>query len=136
LVGTAQVSMLSTLLFIGLALSLIGIPPLPGFWAKFLLLKGALGIEGVWYQTAIAVVSIATVIETAYFIRIARLMFQQRTSQTADAPHIRELAPALSLVALLFVSVFTVGSIGKTLTAAAEESADRAVYIDTVEVQS
>jgi formate hydrogenlyase subunit 3/multisubunit Na+/H+ antiporter MnhD subunit len=136
LAGTAQVSMLSTLLFIGLALSLIGIPPLPGFWAKFLLLKGALGIEGVWYQTAIAVVSIATVIETAYFIRIARLMFQQRTPQTVEAPNIRELAPALSLVALLFISVFTVGSIGKTLTAAAEESADRAVYIDTVEVQS
>jgi len=129
LIGASQVSMLSTLLFLVLALSLVGIPPLPGFWAKFLLLKGALGLDA-WYQLAIAVVLIATVIETAYFLRIARLMFQQPTKkQTAEIPHIRELAPALALLVLLFVSVFTVGAIGQSLTAVAEEAADREVYI-------
>jgi len=108
LVGAAQVSMLSTLLFIVLALSLVGIPPLPGFLAKFLLLKGALAVENGWYHTAIAVVLIATVIETAYFIRIMRLMFQSKTQQTADAPLMRDLKPALSLVVLLLISVLTV----------------------------
>jgi len=132
LVGAAQVSMLSTLLFLVLALSLVGIPPLPGFWAKFLLLKGALGLDA-WYQMAIAVVLIATVIETAYFLRIVRLMFQQPTKKpTAEMPHIRELAPALSLVTLLFISVFTVGAIGQSLTAVAEEAADREVYINNM----
>jgi formate hydrogenlyase subunit 3/multisubunit Na+/H+ antiporter MnhD subunit len=130
LIGAAQVSMLSSILFLILALSLVGIPPLPGFWAKFLLLKGALGLDA-WYQMAIAVVLIATVIETAYFLRIARLMFQQPTKkQSAEIPHIRELAPALSLVTLLFIGVLTVGTIGKSLTAVAEEAVDREAYIN------
>jgi formate hydrogenlyase subunit 3/multisubunit Na+/H+ antiporter MnhD subunit len=130
LIGAAQVSMLSSILFLILALSLVGIPPLPGFWAKFLLLKGALGLDA-WYQMAIAVVLIATVIETAYFLRIARLMFQQPTKkQTAEIPHIRELAPALSLATLLFIGVLTVGTIGKSLTAVAEEAVDREAYIN------
>ncbi|RKZ42583.1 MAG: NADH-quinone oxidoreductase subunit J [Gammaproteobacteria bacterium] len=130
LVGAAQVSMLSTLLFIVLALSLVGIPPLPGFLAKFLLLKGALAVENGWYHTAIAVVLIATVIETAYFIRIMRLMFQSKTQQTADAPLMRDLKPALSLVVLLLISVLTVSPISQSLSAIAEEAADKEVYIN------
>ncbi len=129
LVGAAQVSMLSALLFLVLTLSLVGIPPLPGFWAKFLLVKGALGMENAWYQMAIAVVLIATVIETAYFLRIVRLMFQQQTPNI-EIPSLRELAPALTLVALLFLSVLNVGSIGKGLDAAASEAAEKKVYID------
>jgi proton-translocating NADH-quinone oxidoreductase chain N len=130
LVGAAQVSMLSALLFIVLVLSLIGIPPLPGFWAKFLLVKGALGIENGWYHIAIAVVLIATVIETAYFLRIVRFMFQEKTPQTADKPYKCDLVPAFSLFALFFISLFMVGLIGKSLTAIAEEAADRKAYID------
>lgn len=129
LVGAAQASMLSTLLFLVLALSLIGIPPLPGFWAKFLLLKGALGMENGWYQMAIAVVLITTVIETAYFLRIARLMFQQQI-KTIEAPRFGELAPALTLVAILFIGVFNVGAIGDSLTTVAKDAADRKAYID------
>jgi NADH-quinone oxidoreductase subunit N/multicomponent Na+:H+ antiporter subunit D len=122
--------MLSALLFIVLVLSLIGIPPLPGFWAKFLLVKGALGIENGWYHIAIAVVLIATVIETAYFLRIVRFMFQEKTPQTADKPYKCDLVPAFSLFALFFISLFMVGLIGKSLTAIAEEAADRKAYID------
>ncbi|MEK8019072.1 MAG: proton-conducting transporter membrane subunit, partial [Candidatus Parabeggiatoa sp.] len=131
LAGAAKVSMLSSLLFLVLTLSLIGIPPLPGFWAKLLLLKGALAIESNWYQMAIAVILIATVIETAYFIRIARLMFQQpKPEKPVSAPESRELAPALALVALLLLSVLTVGPISQSLTAVASEAADKNVYID------
>jgi len=132
LVGAAQVSMPGALLFLVLALSLIGIPPLPGFWAKFLLVTGALGTtENVaWYQMAIAVVLIATVIKTAYFMRIARLMFQgQSREKPVSAPHSRELAPALTLVGLLLVSVLTVGPISKSLEAVASEASDRKAYI-------
>lgn len=129
LVGTAQISMLGTILFLILALSLIGIPPLPGFWAKFLLLKGALGMENAWYHMAIAVVLIATVIETAYFMRIARLMFQQSPQKTVEIPQTRELAPALTLVAILFISILALEPISKSLTATASEAADRKAYI-------
>ncbi len=131
LVGSVQVSMLSTLLFIILVLSLIGLPPLPGFWAKFLLLKGALGMENNGYEMAIVVDLIATVIETIYFIRIVRLMFQQQTKKTfVESPHLRELIPASVLLILLLVSVLNVGNIGGHFTTVAENAADRQAYIN------
>jgi formate hydrogenlyase subunit 3/multisubunit Na+/H+ antiporter MnhD subunit len=131
LAGVAKVSMFSSLLFLVLTLSLVGIPPLPGFWAKLLLLKGALGLENNWYIFAIAIVLIATVIETAYFLRIARYMFQQnKTEKVLNGPNSRELAPALSLFALLLLSVLTVGPISKSLTAVASEAGDKKVYIE------
>jgi len=133
LAGVAKVSLLSSILFLVLALSLIGIPPLPGFWAKFLLLKGALEVTANvgWYQMAITVVLVATVIETAYFLRIARLMFQaSQPQQPINIPHKRELLPAFSLVALLMLSVLTVGPISRSLTAVATDAADRKAYIN------
>ena len=137
LAGTAKASLLSSILFLILALSLVGIPPLPGFWAKFLLLKGALEVTTnlVWYQTAIAIVLVATVIETAYFLRIVRLMFQGSSSQVLqpdDMPHKRELAPALSFFVILMLSVLTVGSISHSLSDVAKAAADREAYISNV----
>ncbi|RKZ54364.1 MAG: NADH-quinone oxidoreductase subunit J [Candidatus Parabeggiatoa sp. nov. 3] len=131
LAGAAKVSMLNSILFLVLTLSLVGIPPLPGFWAKLLLLKGALALENSWYIFAIAIVLIATVIETAYFIRIARLMFQHdKPEKPVSALESRELAPALALLGLLLFSALAVGPIGKSLTAVASEAADKNVYIE------
>ncbi len=132
LVNAAQVSMPSALLFLGLALSLIGIPPLPGFWAKLLLVMGALGTtDNVgWYQMAIAVVLIATVIKTAYFLRIVRLMFQQQPKQQPTKPRQHELAPAWALVVILLISIFALVPISKGLKTVAENAADRKAYIN------
>lgn len=133
LAGTARVSMLSCLIFLVLALSLVGIPPLPGFWAKFLLLKGALGLTEnlAWYQMAIGVVLIATVVETVYFLRIVRLMFQEQSPEKPlEPPATRELIPALTLVGLLLISVLMVGQIGNGLTVVAKEASNRQAYIN------
>ena len=129
LIGAAQVSLPGALLFLLLALSLIGIPPLPGFWAKFLLVKGALEIGNDWYYLAIGVVLIATVIKTAYFLRIVRLMFQQQSKQVVETPQTSELTSAFTFVTILLISILTIGPIGKSLTAVAEEAADRKAYL-------
>jgi formate hydrogenlyase subunit 3/multisubunit Na+/H+ antiporter MnhD subunit len=129
LVGAINSSKLSVFLFVIMALSLIGIPPFPGFWAKFLLITAALKNSVGQYQMAITVVLIATVIETAYFFRIIRLMFQQKSS-SLKAPNFGELAPALSFMALLLVGLFMLGSLSQSLTNVAEDGANRQAYIE------
>ncbi|MCK5716167.1 MAG: hypothetical protein KAH77_01670 [Thiomargarita sp.] len=132
LAGASKVSLLSSLLFLVFALSLIGIPPLPGFWAKFLLLKGALETNIAAYQMAIAVVLIATVIETTYFMRIVRLMFQEELKKTSTlkAPALQELMPACVFLAILLISVFAIKPMGTHLNTLAISAADKSVYID------
>jgi formate hydrogenlyase subunit 3/multisubunit Na+/H+ antiporter MnhD subunit len=128
LVSAAHVSLWGTLLFLVLVLSLVGIPPLPGFWAKLLLLKGAFATGNAWYYTAIAVVLIATVIETAYFMRIARLMFQQQ-SELPIKPRLHELIPASIFASLLALSILYIGTITKNMNEIAIKVADKKVYI-------
>ncbi len=129
LAGAVQSSKLSVLLFLIMALSLIGIPPLPGFWAKFLLVTAALKSSVGQYQMAIAVVLIATVIETAYFFKIIRLMFQQKSS-SLETPRFSDLAPALSFMILLFLGLFMLGNLSQGLTSVAEDGANRQGYIE------
>ncbi len=129
LVGAVKSSKLSVFLFVIMALSLIGVPPFPGFWAKFLLVTAALKSDIGQYQMAIAVVLIATVIETAYFFKIIRLMFQQKSS-SLKAPSFGELAPALSFMVLLFLGLFMLGSLSNGLTSVAEDGANRQAYIE------
>ena len=128
LAGASQ-SLLTTILFLVLALSLIGIPPLPGFWAKFLLLKGALATNIAAYQMVITVVLIATVIETIYFMRIVRVMFNTKPPPI-KAPALQELVPALVFVTLLFISVLNLGTIGKSLEIVATSAADKSIYMN------
>ena len=129
LVGVVQSSKLSVFLFVIMVLSLIGIPPFPGFWAKFLLITAALKSDIGQYQMAIAVVLIATVIETAYFFKIIRLMFQEKSS-SLKAPSFGDLAPALSFMVLLFLGLFMLGSLSNGLTSVAEDGANRQAYIE------
>jgi formate hydrogenlyase subunit 3/multisubunit Na+/H+ antiporter MnhD subunit len=135
LAGAVKSSLLSSLLFLFLALSLIGIPPLPGFWAKFLLFTGALGTpENLgWYQMAVGFVIVATIIETVYFMRIIRLIFQEPQPKTPlEIPQTRELVPALTLVGLLVIGVLAIESIGKGLNVVAFEAGNKKIYINNI----
>jgi formate hydrogenlyase subunit 3/multisubunit Na+/H+ antiporter MnhD subunit len=129
LIGAINSSKLSVFLFVVMALSLIGIPPLPGFWAKFLLVTAALKSDIGQYQMAITVVLIATVIETAYFFKIIRLMFQQKSSYL-ETPRFSDLAPALSFMVLLFLGLLMLGSLSQGLTGVAKDGANRLGYIE------
>jgi formate hydrogenlyase subunit 3/multisubunit Na+/H+ antiporter MnhD subunit len=128
LAGAFHTAKLSTLLFLVLALSLIGIPPLPGFWAKLLLLQAGLSMENAWYHVAIVVVLIATVIETAYFVRILRVLFQPQIQPVA-APQWTELLPALTFSLILFIATINLGNVSHYLGRVATQAYDTQSYL-------
>ena len=128
LAGAYYTGKVSTILFLLLALSLIGIPPLPGFWAKLLLLQAGLSVENSWYHVAIAVVLLATVIETAYFVKILRVLFQSPIQPVA-APRWTELLPALSFALLLLIATVNLSSVSEQLKQIATQAADAQAYI-------
>jgi proton-translocating NADH-quinone oxidoreductase chain N len=72
----------SAVLFVLLALSLIGIPPLPGFWAKYLLIVALLQETSVWQVIAIGLVMMVTVVKTIYFMGIAQRIYQRETAES------------------------------------------------------
>ena len=57
-------------LFVLFALSLVGVPPLPGFWVKLSLLTGLVEAGGALNQLALIVFLGATVIEASYLFRV------------------------------------------------------------------
>ncbi|MBT3309123.1 MAG: NADH-quinone oxidoreductase subunit J [Gammaproteobacteria bacterium] len=68
----------SMVLFILFALSLVGVPPLPGFWAKFALLTGLVSAGGWINSTALVVFLFATVVEASYLFRVVQHYHQER----------------------------------------------------------
>ena len=80
--------------------SLAGIPPLFGFWPKFLVFNAAVAANLTW----LAAVAIATsVIGAFYYIMIVKLMFFDDPAPAYGEPR-EPIGAALILVAALFVS--------------------------------
>jgi len=84
-------------------LSLAGLPPLAGFWAKFQIVSATIAAEQVWLGIAIFVNS---VISLFYYVAIAKQMFFVEAAETRPFR-----APALvtGVVAILAAAVFAVG---------------------------
>lgn len=127
--GAAQSSWLSVLLIVIFVLSLIGIPPFPGFWAKFLLLKAGFAVGG-WYVYAMILVLLSVVIEAAYFFRIIRIMYQPPLEQAPPAPSERELHPALVIMLFLLLVMIMIDPVSHSLENIATQAADVKAYVD------
>ncbi|MCP5367712.1 MAG: NADH-quinone oxidoreductase subunit J [Hyphomicrobiales bacterium] len=133
LTGAGRTSPLAAGLFVLLSLSIIGIPPLPGFWAKLMLFKAAIDAGGAGNLTAVAIILAATVIEAAYLFRVVGILYG---TAPAGRPPLRftlgELAPGLLLGAVLIAATVSVAPLGDGLTAMAADSADAAAYASRV----
>ncbi len=127
--GMARLAPGSVLLFTLLVLSLLGIPPLPGFWAKFLLLKAALAANDPWLHFAMFIVLAATVVETAYFIRVWRAMLSGPASERAYVPSTRTLKPVIVIAISLLLIIPLIGPISELLKQTAVTAADAKLYI-------
>jgi formate hydrogenlyase subunit 3/multisubunit Na+/H+ antiporter MnhD subunit len=103
-------------IFLLLILSLIGIPPLPGFWAKLILLQGALSTHNAFFQFAVIIILITTVIETIYFMQIAKSMFNP-SIKTVNIGYGLKIAIIFTL--LIFLSILNIGTFTEYLDSVA-----------------
>ena len=128
--GAAKLSPLAAALFVLFSMSLIGVPPLPGFWAKMLLMSGLVGMDAPIYYSALAVLMIATVIEAHYLIRVALTLYA--ANENSSELRLAANTGMMSLFAIILLSaVITLTPLGKRLYGMAAESSDRALYIRT-----
>ena len=84
-------------------LSLAGIPPLAGFWAKFRIFQAAINAEQLWLAIVMVVNSVISVF---YYVLIIRAMY------FADAPQARPLRAPVGVIAVVALAAVTVLLVG------------------------
>ncbi len=133
LAGAAKSSPLAAGLFILLALSLIGVPPLPGFWAKLLVLVELSEQAQPLYYFAGFTILAGAALEANYLFRVASRFYRAEEDRTAPAAQrLPELATASLLCAALAGSVFVLTPLADQLEGIAAQAADASLYIQTV----
>jgi formate hydrogenlyase subunit 3/multisubunit Na+/H+ antiporter MnhD subunit len=134
--GAARASPLGAGLFVLFALSLIGFPPLPGFWAKFTLITELAAQTSPLYLIGLSVFLLATVIEASYLFRLAGILYEK----TPDRPTLDE-TPKPAALSLVTASIFGIGLLAATLfvapvgdlmTHVSAQAGNADLYIDTV----
>jgi NADH-quinone oxidoreductase subunit N len=92
-------------------ISLAGIPPLAGFFGKFLLIRSVVeqaGLQpGYWLLAGVAVVGV--VISLYYYLRVVRVLWWDRPPENAglvELPQRLRLAAALCMVGMLYLGLF------------------------------
>jgi NADH-quinone oxidoreductase subunit N len=127
LAGAGRKTPLAAGLFTLFALSLVGVPPLPGFWAKLVLLL-ALGHEqALLAQTAMIGILLMTVVEAHYLFRLVGLLYA-RTEHDAKPHRGGDVAVASLLGAVLLVSIPLLPTLSDGLTWMAQQASDVASY--------
>jgi formate hydrogenlyase subunit 3/multisubunit Na+/H+ antiporter MnhD subunit len=127
LAGAGRKAPMAAGLFTLFALSLLGVPPLPGFWAKLALLL-ALGQEdALLAQTAIAGVLLVTVVEAHYLFRLVGLLYA-RTEHDATPHRKGDIAVASLLGVVLLASIPLLPALAGGLAVMARQVADVAAY--------
>ncbi len=102
--GLGQRMPVSAALFGLAALSLLGAPPLFGFFTKFMILSAAASAGGGLAWFGIAAILLGTVLEALYLFRVIRTLFAPGDTV---APGGRVVRAEMDLPALVAVAVFT-----------------------------
>lgn len=119
------------------ALSLIGVPPLPGFWAKLSVVTALANADGV-YLFGLAAILIATVIEANYLFTLVVRLFRRNEHITGgDSVSGREhgalnLMTATALATVLVIAAIDADAVGKRLDSLAKQLADSGAYVAAV----
>lgn len=127
LLGTGRKAPLAAGLFTLFALSLLGVPPLPGFWAKLVLLLGLGAETGLTAQAALAFVLLMTVVEAHYLFRVVGLLYAQ--ADRPALPHrVGDVAVASLLGLVLLACIPLLPALAESLSRIALQIADVAAY--------
>jgi formate hydrogenlyase subunit 3/multisubunit Na+/H+ antiporter MnhD subunit len=135
LTGAAKSSPVAAGLFVLFALSLTGVPPLPGFWAKLLVLSGLAQDGQSMHLVALAVILVVTVLEANYLFRLAARLYGKAEEATV-APAPLELGVAALLGAVVVGATLAAAPIGQGLRVMSQQAADVPTYVATVFPQS
>ena len=134
LAGLGRRSPLAGAIYVLFALSLIGVPPLPGFWTKLIVLV-ALAQHGALQMAAMAAILVVTAIEANYLFRLAVILYRKdgaprRSGVQGPALGAGLVAPILAL-SLLGTTVAIV-PVTEGLRVVARQTVDVAAYVRTV----
>lgn len=135
--GLGRRSPLAGAIYVLFALSLIGVPPLPGFWTKLIVLV-ALAQHGPLELAAMAAILVVTAIEANYLFRLAVVLYRETGGDAGSAgrggfaPTLGAgvVAPILALV--LLGATVAIVPVTDGLRTVARQTVDVAAYIDTV----
>ena len=126
--GQGRKTWLLSSAFVIIALSIIGVPPLPGFWAKFLLLTGL--ADNTAYL-AMIVILIMTVIEAFYLFRVFNHLYGTETNTAGNTlrhSFLDQLTVSV-LTVLLLVSVVELETVNIMLNSMTDQLTDLNGYI-------
>lgn len=131
--GEGRRSPVAVLLFVVFALSLVGVPPLPGFWAKLVLIMGLGGEGGSLQIVAIAAILAVTVVEASYLFRLTASFYESgEASDTAPAHGGWNLARTLLFGAGLVAATLFIVPLGDWLSSVAKEAMNVPHYVAVV----
>ncbi len=91
--------------------ALAGIPPLAGWFAKFVIFRAVLVSPGAWGVVLAVIAAVNAVIALFYYARVVKVAWMDPLPETAPAPEVRErpvqpaLAVALAITAIVTVAV-------------------------------
>ncbi len=89
-------------------LSLAGIPPFAGWFAKFVMFRSVISGVGVWTTVLAAVAAVNAVVALFYYARVVKVMFMDPVPVTAPEEETRSAPVARSLAVALMLSVAVV----------------------------
>jgi formate hydrogenlyase subunit 3/multisubunit Na+/H+ antiporter MnhD subunit len=134
--GSARVAPLGAALFVLFSLSLVGMPPLPGFWAKFTLISQLASQTEPLYMVGLGAFLLATVIEASYLFRVATLLYQKPPENTLKDEIPRSEGLSLATASLfglgLIAATLLITPVGDGLNAITAQLQDVDLYITTV----
>jgi NADH:ubiquinone oxidoreductase subunit 2 (subunit N) len=124
-------------LFVLLSLSLIGVPPLPGFWAKLLVIMPLLTLDQPLYYFAVFIILAAASLEANYLFRVVMKLYDKQPTAVPHKAHATaDLATAVFLGGGLIAAVFMLVPLADRLDSIAAQATDVSTYIQTVAPQS
>jgi formate hydrogenlyase subunit 3/multisubunit Na+/H+ antiporter MnhD subunit len=131
--GAASSSRPGAAMFVLFSLSLLGLPPLPGFWSKFLVLGGLADAGSTLQLAAMAIILAGTVLEGAYLMRVITTLYKPVDAKAMpQRQHPGNLFASAMFAAVLLCSAVMVNPLWQGLNAMAESGVDTKGYIETV----
>jgi formate hydrogenlyase subunit 3/multisubunit Na+/H+ antiporter MnhD subunit len=138
LTGAGLKSPIAAAIFVILALSLVGVPPLPGFWAKLLVLTELVGQGTSLQWLAIITILTGAVLEASYLFRVVSRLYEKQDEipEQLLAHRQPDLVVAGFLTGVLLVGVVSLPQLGTQLRDMAAQATDVSQYKAVVNPQS